>query len=100
MLVGKGSGPPCGMHRIGGCEPGLVVPRPGASFQDALAQAHLVVQRETYDWLPCSTAKQLFDETIPDTITYFDGPHPVEGGWREFQTYYDMRDLMEMYYLR
>ena len=50
--------------------------------------------------LPCSTAKQLFDETIPDTITYFDGPNPVEGGWREFQTYYDMRDLMEMYYLR
>lgn len=50
--------------------------------------------------LPCSTADQLFAETIPDTITYFDGSHPVEGGWREFQTYYDMRDLMEMYYLR
>lgn len=49
---------------------------------------------------PCSTAEALFAETLPDTITFFDGAHPVDGGWREFQTYYDMRDLMEMFYLR
>ena len=50
--------------------------------------------------LPCSTAEELFTETLPDTILFFDGAHPVDGGWREFQTYYDMRDLMEMFYLR
>lgn len=50
--------------------------------------------------LPCSTADVLFAETLPNTITFFDGAHPVDGGWRELQTYYDMRDLMVMYYLR
>lgn len=50
--------------------------------------------------LPCTTAEELLTETIPDTILLFDGTHPADGGWREFQTYYDMRDIMVMYYLR
>ena len=50
--------------------------------------------------MACSIAPTLLPEALPKTITYFDGPNPVADGWRLMQTYYDMRDLMGVYYLR
>ena len=50
--------------------------------------------------LPCADAPELLGEALPNTVLFFDGYHPVDGGWRELQTYYDMRDLMGMRYLR
>lgn len=50
--------------------------------------------------LPCAKAPELLGEALPNTVLFFDGYHPVDGGWRELQTYYDMRDLMGMRYLR
>ena len=55
--------------------------------------------KNTYT-LPCSTAEPYLTEALPDTVLFFDGAHPVDGGWRQLQTYYDMRDIMGMFYLR
>lgn len=38
-------------------------------------------------------------EALPDTQVYTHGKHPTEGGWRQSQNYYDMRDLLGMGYM-
>lgn len=38
-------------------------------------------------------------EALPDTQVYVHGQHPTEGGWRQSQNYYDMRDLLGMEYM-
>ena len=39
-------------------------------------------------------------EALPDTQVYVHGQHPTEGGWRQAQNYYDMRDLLGMEYMQ
>ena len=50
--------------------------------------------------MPCANAEQILSEALPGTVLMFDGEHPVDKGWRDLQTYGDMRDLMDMFYLR
>ena len=38
-------------------------------------------------------------EALPDTYVYVDSKHPTEGGWRQSQRYYEMRDLLGMFYM-
>lgn len=38
-------------------------------------------------------------EANPDARVHTVGPRTVDGGWRKLQNYYDMRDLLGMYYL-
>lgn len=50
--------------------------------------------------LPCSGAHLVLPEALPNTLLKFDGKASVwRNGWRKLQNYYDMRDLMDMYYL-
>lgn len=48
---------------------------------------------------PCSGAKAILMEALPDTHMQFDGAHPSAAGWRQLPNYFAMRDLMGMYYL-
>lgn len=48
--------------------------------------------------LPDSENQKL-KEALPDTQVYTHGLHPTEGGWRQSQNYYDMRDLLGMEYM-
>lgn len=38
-------------------------------------------------------------EALPNTLVYTTSYHPTEGGWRQSQNYYDMRDLLGMFYM-
>lgn len=49
--------------------------------------------------LPCSNAKQVLTEALPNTRMRFDIAHPTAGGWRQLDNYFAMRDLMGMFYL-
>lgn len=77
----------------------------GSAYPDTLAKMPWLQHiwwcstKNTYG-LPCSDAEPMLTEALPDTILFFDGAHPVDGGWRTLQTYYDMRDIMGMFYLR
>ena len=48
---------------------------------------------------PCSGAKAIMMEALPDTNMQFDGAHPSAAGWRQLPNYFAMRDLLGMYYL-
>ncbi len=37
---------------------------------------------------------------LSDTVIVANGQHPTDGGWRQAQNYYDMRDLLEMPYMK
>lgn len=37
---------------------------------------------------------------MPDTYVYIDSLHPTEGGWRQSQLYYEMRDMLGMFYMK
>lgn len=49
--------------------------------------------------LPCSNAKAVLTEALPNTRMRFDIAHPTAGGWRQLPNYFAMRDLMGMFYL-
>lgn len=36
---------------------------------------------------------------LPDTLVYTSSLHPTEGGWRQSDLYYQMRDLLGMFYM-
>ena len=36
---------------------------------------------------------------LPDTYVYIDSTHPTEGGWRNCDRYFEMRDLLGMFYM-
>ena len=38
-------------------------------------------------------------KALPNTYVYVDSKHPTEGGWRQSQRYYEMRDLLGMFYM-
>lgn len=48
------------------------------------------------------TRRELEDlrASLPDTLVYIDSIHPTEGGWRQSELYYEMRDLLGMFYLK
>lgn len=37
---------------------------------------------------------------LPNTVVHTTSAHPTEGGWRQAQNYYDMRDLLGMFYMK
>lgn len=37
---------------------------------------------------------------MPDTYVYIDSLHPTEGGWRQSELYYEMRDMLGMFYMK
>lgn len=37
---------------------------------------------------------------MPDTYVYIDSLHPTEGGWRQSERYYEMRDMLGMFYMK
>lgn len=39
-------------------------------------------------------------EALPNTQVFVHGKHPTDGGWRQAQNYYDMRDLLGMHYMQ
>lgn len=39
-------------------------------------------------------------EALPDTYVYTNSTHPTEGGWRRSDRYYEMRDLLGMFYMK
>lgn len=49
--------------------------------------------------LPCSNAKAILEEALPNTVLKFQLAHPVADGWRQLPNYYAMRDFMGMFYL-
>ena len=51
--------------------------------------------------LPCSNAKAILTEALPNTCMKFNLQTPnVNNGWRQLDNYYAMRDLMEVFYLQ
>ena len=48
-----------------------------------------------------TTYKELQEikSALPDTYVYIDSMHPTEGGWRNCDRYYEMRDLLGMFYM-
>lgn len=38
-------------------------------------------------------------DALPDTLVYIDSAHPTEGGWRRSELYYEMRDMLGMFYM-
>ena len=36
---------------------------------------------------------------LPDTYVYINSKHPTEGGWRQSYLYYEMRDMLDMFYM-
>ena len=49
--------------------------------------------------LPSSELNKL-KEALPNTVVFVHGKHPTDGGWRQSQNYYDMRDLLGMHYMK
>lgn len=39
-------------------------------------------------------------EALPDTEVYTVASHPTDGGWRQAQRYYEMRDMLDMFYMK
>ncbi len=39
-------------------------------------------------------------DSMPDTYVYIDSLHPTEGGWRQSELYYEMRDMLGMFYMK
>ena len=39
-------------------------------------------------------------DSMPDTYVYIDSKHPTEGGWRQSPLYYEMRDMLGMFYMQ
>ena len=39
-------------------------------------------------------------DAMPDTYVYIDSLHPTEGGWRQSYLYYEMRDMLGMFYMK
>lgn len=50
--------------------------------------------------LPCSNAKAVLTQALPNTTLQFSGAHPTAAGWRKLPNYFAMRDLMGMHYLQ
>lgn len=50
--------------------------------------------------LPASNAKEILTEALPNTNMRFNIAHPTAGGWRKLEHYFEMRDLMDMFYLQ
>lgn len=49
---------------------------------------------------PASNARAILEEALPNTVMKFRLETPnVDNGWRQLQNYYDMRDIMEVFYL-
>lgn len=48
------------------------------------------------------TRKELAElkAAMPDTYVYIDSAHPTEGGWRQSYLYYEMRDMLGMFYMK
>ena len=48
------------------------------------------------------TRKELAElrDSMPDTYVYIDSLHPTEGGWRQSELYYEMRDMLGMFYMK
>lgn len=49
--------------------------------------------------LPCSNAKAVLEEALPNTVLKFQLAHPVADGWRQLPNYFAMRDYLGMFYL-
>ena len=39
------------------------------------------------------------EQALPDTYVYMKSSHPTEGGWRKSDRYYEMRDMLGMFYM-
>lgn len=51
--------------------------------------------------LPCSGAPQVLEEALPNTKLVFHQAYSAwYTGWRDLQNYFDMRDVLGMFYLR
>ena len=48
---------------------------------------------------PCSNAKAVLTEALPNTHLRFNLAHPTADGWRKLDNYFGMRDYMGMFYL-
>lgn len=52
-------------------------------------------------WKDCNyTKQQALREALPNTTLTFNLTYTVGNGWRELQNYYDMRDMLEMPYMK
>lgn len=38
--------------------------------------------------------------SLPDTYVYINSKHPTEGGWRQSYLYFEMRDMLDMHYMK
>jgi hypothetical protein len=50
--------------------------------------------------LPCSNAKAVLTEALPNTNLRFDLEHPTADGWRKLENYFNMRDVMGVHYMQ
>lgn len=51
--------------------------------------------------LICSNARPILEEALPNTTMKFRLSTPnAKNGWRQLQNYYDMRDIMDVFYLQ
>lgn len=48
---------------------------------------------------PCSNAKDILPDALPNTTMRLYPEHPTASGWRQLPNYYAMRDYMDMFYL-
>ena len=39
-------------------------------------------------------------DSMPNTLVYIDSNHPTDGGWRQSDRYYEMRDMLGMFYMK
>lgn len=49
---------------------------------------------------PCSGAEELLAEALPNTVQKYRIEHSTAGGWRKLDGYFEMRDIMGMFYLQ
>jgi Leucine-rich repeat (LRR) protein len=49
---------------------------------------------------PCSGAEELLAVALPNTVQKYHIEHSTAGGWRKLDGYFEMRDIMGMFYLK
>ena len=49
---------------------------------------------------PCTGAEELLAEALPNTVQKYHIEHSTAGGWRKLDGYFEMRDIMGMFYLQ
>ena len=71
----------------------------GLSYGDAAPIAQMTWLKNLW-WLGKGGAtRQMLAEALPNTNLNFSSGTTSGGGWRKLQNYYDMRDIMGMYYM-